>query len=116
MNEVLEVRDETAGIGHNSGDENVLVEVRLFNSLHQYSRTGLKYESVNFSAGSTVGDIVKEFGIPLKDIFLVLRNGSDITPGCIGAVINEFAELSDGDVIAFSGPIPFSWGYGAAVV
>jgi len=108
--------NETAQIGHNSGDVNVSVEVRLFNSLHRYSRVGLKHETLNFPAGSTVGDIVKEFQIPLKDIYLVLRNGSDITPGCLGVVINKHAVLNDGDVIALSGPVPFSWGYGAPVV
>jgi len=112
----MDVSNETAQIGHNSGEVNISVQVRLFNSMHRYSRVGLEHETLSVPAGSTVGDLVKEFGIPLKDIYVVFKNGRDITPGCLGVVINEYAALSDGDVIAFSGPIPFSWGYGAPVV
>ena len=53
----------------------------------------------------------------IAGIFLVLRNGRDITPGIYqGGVVNADAGLSDGDVIAFSGPVPYSYGYGAPVV
>jgi hypothetical protein len=64
-----------------------------------------------------VGDLIRSFRIPLAEIFLVLRNGRDITPGTYqGGIVNEDVVLEDGDVIAFSGPVPYSYGYGAPVV
>ena len=45
------------------------------------------------------------------------RNGRDVTPGIYrGGVVNTEAVLDDGDVIAVSGPVPYSWAYGAPVV
>jgi len=116
MDEILISEKNEGMIGHNSGDMDVTVEVRLFNSLHKFSKARLDGDKMSFPAGSTVGDIVDAFGIPLKEIFLVMRNGRDITPGCIGQVINRDVVLDDGDVIALSGPVPYSWGYGAPVV
>jgi hypothetical protein len=55
--------------------------------------------------------------LPIPEIFLVLRNGRDVTPGIYqGGVVNTEVALDDGDVIAFSGPVPYSWAYGAPVV
>jgi hypothetical protein len=64
-----------------------------------------------------VGDLIDRFKLPIHDIFLVLKNGRDITPGLYqGGAVNREAVLDDGDVIAFSGPVPYSYGYGAPVV
>lgn len=106
-----------AGIGHNADGIVLQVEARFFNSLSKYSgREGL-CRKLELPAGSRVGDIIGLFKLPLDEIFLVLRNGRDITPGIYqGGVVNEEVVLEDGDVIAFSGPVPYSYGYGAPVV
>ena len=44
-------------------------------------------------------------------------NGRDVTPGVYrGGAINREAALKDGDRLAFSGPVPYSFGYGAPAV
>lgn len=104
-------------IGHNTAGGRILVEVRLFNSLAKFSRSETLAERIEVPAGATVGDLIQRFRLPIPDIFLVLKNGRDITPGLYqGGVVNCEAALEDGDVIAFSGPVPYSYGYGAPVV
>lgn len=109
--------ERTNLIGHNVQGAKILVEVRLFNSLARFTRSERLAERLELSAGATVGDLIRHFQLPLADIFLVLKNGRDITPGLYqGGVVNTEAEIDDGDVIAFSGPVPYSYGYGAPVV
>lgn len=61
--------------------------------------------------------MIARLGIPLKEIFLVFRNGRDISPGLYqGGNVNVEASLREGDVVAFSGPVPYSYGYGAPIV
>ena len=103
-------------IGHNSQAAEVTIESRLFNSLTKYTDAKGWREKIRLPAGSTVGDLVRKINLPQSEIFLVLCNGSDISPGLVGGAVNMTAELRDGDVIAFSGPVPFSYGYGAPVV
>ena len=103
-------------IGHNAAQAIVRVEVRLFNSLSKYA-TGEGWTQLTLGAGATVGDVIERMGLPIPNIFLVLRNGRDVTPGIYqGGVVNTEAVLDDGDVLAFSGPVPYSWAYGAPVV
>lgn len=106
-----------AALGHNSGDVVLKIEARFFNSLAKYSgHDGLRC-NIEVPAGTCVGDLIGMFKVPLPEIFLVLKNGRDITPGLYqGGVVNEEAVLEDGDVVAFSGPVPYSYGYGAPVV
>ena len=107
----------SVGLGHNSGEVVLKVEARFFNSLAKYSGHSGISRSVDLPAGSSIGDLIREFDLPISEIFLVLKNGRDITPGIYqGGVVNEEPVLEDGDVIAFSGPIPYSYGYGAPVV
>ena len=40
----------------------------------------------------------------------------DVTPGRVGAPVNRGHEIVEGDVVALSGPVPYSDGYGAPVV
>jgi len=104
-------------IGHNTHGANVQIEARFFNSLAKYSGVDGVARKLGLPAGATVGDVIRMFALPLHDIYLVLRNGRDITPGLYqGGVINENVVLDEGDVIAFSGPVPYSYGYGAPVV
>ncbi len=106
----------TEGIGHNTQNATVCVEARLFNSLEKYAGPDGWRSIKNLPAGATVGDLVSEYGLPQHEIFLVLKNGRDISAGVVGDPVNLNAALEDGDVIAFSGPIPYSYGYGAPVV
>ena len=103
-------------IGHNSQDVTVTVEARLFNSLSRFAPPGGPFQAMEFPAGATVGDVIRQLNLPLDKVFLVLRNGRDITSGLVGARVNTAAVLDDGDVIALSGPVPYSFGYGAPVV
>lgn len=104
-------------IGHNTRGTLLRIEARFFNSLAKYSGGDGLVRRIEIEAGATVGDIIRMFALPLPEIFLVLRNGRDITPGLYnGGNVNESVALDDGDVIAFSGPVPYSYGYGAPVV
>ncbi|UCH73171.1 MAG: MoaD/ThiS family protein [Rhodospirillales bacterium] len=110
-------RDKTGGsmIGHNAGDVTVTIEVRLFNSLCKHAGNRGAVLPLTLPAGSSVGDVLQELVIPPDAVYLVLRNGRDITPSLYRG-INVEAILDEGDVIALSGPVPYSWGYGAPVV
>lgn len=103
-------------IGHNSQGGAVTVESRLFNSLTKYKGQRTTRETFTLPAGSTIGDVLEAWGLPKGKVFLCLRNGRDVTPGLVGAEINGDTVLDDGDVIAFSGPVPYSYGYGAPIV
>ena len=102
--------------GHNSAGALVTIESRLFNSLTKYKGAKTTREIFTLPAGSTVRDVLEAWGLPKREVFLCLRNGRDVTPGLVGAEINGDAVLNEGDVIAFSGPVPYSYGYGAPVV
>jgi hypothetical protein len=105
------------GIGHNSAAAAIHVEVRLFNSLARYTNSERFAERLEVEPGTTVGDLIRRFRLPLPEIFLVLKNGRDITPGLYqGGSVDMAVVVDDGDVIAFSGPVPYSYGYGAPVV
>ena len=103
-------------IGHNSTPACISIETRLFNSLAQYAEPGQWRQSFDLPTGSRIKDVVRLLVLPRSKIFLVLRNGRDVTPGLVGAEVELDLELIDGDVIAFSRPVPYSYGYGARVV
>jgi hypothetical protein len=105
-----------ATLGHNSGGGTVTIESRLFNSLTKYKGSKSTRETFTLPAGSTISDVLKAWGLPQQKVFLCLRNGRDVTPGLVGAEINADTVLDEGDVIAFSGPVPYSYGYGAPIV
>jgi len=103
-------------IGHNSSDFTISVEVRLFNSLAKFLPKHDHNPILTLSPGDTIGDILNRLGIPKSKVFLALCNGRDVTPGVVNGVIRTDYQPDEGDVIALSGPVPFSWGYGAPVV
>ncbi len=106
-----------AGLGHNAGGATIAVEVRLFNSLVRHAGPDGPVQRLEFEAGATVGDVIDRLRLPLADVFLVLRNGRDVSPGVYrGGQVNREATLDEGDVVAFSGPVPYSFGFGAPVV
>lgn len=104
-------------IGHNTREVTIRVEVRLFNSLARYAGGDSSGRTLELAAGATVGELMALLDLPRREIFLVMRNGRDISPGLYEAgQVNVDAVLEDGDAIAFSGPVPYSWGYGAPIV
>ncbi len=103
-------------IGHNAALAKVAVEVRLFNSLQKYAGPGGWRTQRELAAGATVGDLVRGLELPAAEVFLVMCNGRDITGGQVGDPVNLERALEDGDVIALSGPVPYSFGFGAPVV
>lgn len=109
--------EAAATIGHNAGGATIEIEVRLFNSLVRHGGPAGAVRRMSLEAGATVGDVVARLGLPPADVFLVLRNGRDVSPGLYGGgTFNRDAVLDAGDVVAFSGPVPYSYGYGAPVV
>jgi hypothetical protein len=103
-------------IGHNRGDVAVEIEVRMFNSIARYSNGNGQRFPLTVEPGATVGDVLSMLGVPAHEVFLVMVNGRDITPGVISDPVRTGYELDHGDVVALSGPVPYSWGYGAPVV
>lgn len=103
-------------MGHNTEGSTVTIESRLFNSLTRYRGQRSARETFTFPAGSTIRDVMDHWGLPREKVFLCMRNGRDVTPGLVGADVNVDTVLDDGDVIAFSGPVPYSYGFGAPVV
>jgi hypothetical protein len=102
-------------VGHNSAGITVSTEVRLFNSISRLGGEGGMFRRLELPAGSDLGDVLRRLSIPPGEVFLVFVNGRDITP-TLNAGIRTGYVIEDGDVIALSGPVPYSWGYGAPVV
>jgi len=92
------------------------VKVRLFNSLGR-SAGRQPFFSLSLPTGSRVADALDSLPVPESDIFLALHNGHNIMQGFgFRSGIESDRRLTNGDVLAFSGPIPFSRGYGSPVV
>ncbi|MGH1419121.1 MAG: MoaD/ThiS family protein [Hyphomicrobiaceae bacterium] len=102
-------------IDHNSQDATISIEVRLFNKLYDPTQKRIK-QHVQLPVGSQISDLIEQLKLTRNDIYLVMINGTDITPGRVGDPINLAPELEDGDVVALSGPVPMSGGYGSAIV
>jgi hypothetical protein len=103
-----------AEIGHNAGGIDIEVEVRVFNSIQQ--KIGGKIaRPMTLPAGGTVGDILSRLKVSAEDVFLVWCNGRDITRDLNSGVNVDFAP-EHGDVIAVSGAVPYSWGFGSPIV
>jgi sulfur carrier protein ThiS len=102
-------------LGHNSADVMVRIEVRLFNSLSRHLGPRNNIQQMEFEAGSTIADIVERLRLDPGRIFYILRNGRDVTKDLHGPA-DTSAFLEDGDVIALSGPVPYSFGYGAPIM
>ncbi len=105
-----------AGPGHNLAGVEIAVEVRFLNATTPYAGPGGTHQQHRLPAGTTVADLVGRLKVPGDKLFLVLINGRDVTPGLVGAAVNGARALEDGDVVALSGPVPYSYGYGAPVV
>ena len=90
---------------------------RFFNSLAKYRGHEGLCRKVEVPAGAKVGDLIDMFRLPPSEIYLVLLNGRDITPAVYqSGAVNREVPLDDGDIVAFSGPAPYSFGYGAPLI
>ncbi len=107
--------EQTAGIGHNQPDEPINIGLRLFNSVGQRFPPDARFSTVPLMPGSTIRDLFREYGVQQEGVFLIMVNGRDVTRSLYGGLNTDY-ELSDGDVVACSGPVPYSWGYGSPVV
>lgn len=102
-------------LGHNAAGIEVSVEVRMYNSVSRYSGgEGIK-RNLSLPAGSDIADILRTLAIPAEAVFLIFVNGRDITPMLNQGVRTSYV-IEEGDMIALSGPVPYSWAYGAPVV
>jgi hypothetical protein len=90
------------------------VEVCLFNSLAQYAEPRRGALHLRLPEGTRADGLLRTLGIPAGQVFAGWRNGRDIMTTFGGPVLPGVV-LAHGDRIAFSGPIPFSRGYGAPV-
>lgn len=105
-----------ARLGHNIQGVVIDVEVRLFNSVTRFANGDGTRHRLTIPAGTSVGELADRLRIPRSEIFLVLVNGRDVTPGLVGEAFKDYHVVEDGDVVAFSGAVPYSYGYGAPVV
>lgn len=90
------------------------IEVRLFNSLSRHAPNGRPVLRLEACDDCTVRDIAERLGIPESSIFVAFRNGRNVELAADGDRLA--VPVRDGDVIALSGPVPWSRGYGAPVV
>ena len=104
----------SAGMGHNSGDLQMQVELRMFNRVFADFGDGKVKHPVTLPVGTSVGEVLAQYSIPESEVFIAFVNGTDITtePGRV----HLSYELQEGDRLALSGPVPYSWGYGAPIV
>jgi len=107
---------EHAGIGHNRAAAAIEIEVKLFNSLAAFGGGRGPRFCLTLGEGATVAEVLALLGVPLREVYLAFVNGHDVTPGLVGAALRTGHELENGNVLALSGPVPYSFGYGIPVV
>lgn len=97
-----------AATGAHAHTAPVEVEVRTFNSLARYATVPGGRCRLSLPPGATVGDVLSRLGIPAPEVFLALVNGRDVSPGRVGVPVRTSHPLADGDVVALSGPVPYT--------
>jgi len=90
------------------------LEICLFNSLRKYGTGDMIFRKI-LPEGATVAELLRDLDLPTHEIYVAFRNGASITHD-LGKRFAEDTVLAHGDRVAFSGPVPFSRGYGAPVV
>jgi len=86
------------------------IEVRIYNSLQRFVEVPrLMLEAKD---PITVAKIVRTLRIDGDEVYVAFKNGKPLGRGLAAAAETV---ITDGDILALSGPIPFSWGYGAPV-
>lgn len=94
----------------------VEIEIRLFNSLARYAPAPGGRFTLRLPAAATVGDALARLDVPRERIFVLWLNGRSLKEGVgFDAAIEEQRGLASGDVLALSGPVPYSTAYGTPV-
>ncbi len=88
----------------------IKLEIRLFNKLYKFARNGAHQFKLDVPQDITYGELLEILNIPENKVFLALRNGRNIKLFPLNDIVNN------GEIIALSGPVPYSRGYGAPVV
>lgn len=97
--------------------ETIAIEIRFVSSLTKFSDSPRFAEKIDVAVGTTIGDLVARYGLPVEEIARVLCNGRDMNPGTYtGGNLDLGASISDGDVITFAGPAPAIPGMRSAAV
>jgi sulfur carrier protein ThiS len=86
------------------------IEVRIYNSLQKF--VSQPRFTLDVDGEVTVAKLVQQLKIDGGEIFVAFKNGTPLGRGYAAAAETT---VGDGDILALSGPIPFSWGYGAPV-
>jgi hypothetical protein len=89
------------------------IEIHFFNSLRHYGPPGGVLRT-RVPAHTRVADLADQLGLPPQAIYVTFQNGRNVMT-TNGGRIECDAVLSHGDRLAFSGPVPFSRGYGVPV-
>jgi hypothetical protein len=95
-------------VGHDLATAAIEVEVRMFNSLTRYAEGLGHSRRLRLKPGATVGDVLSMLGIPSREVFFALVNGRDFSPGRVGEPVRTSYRLRHGDVVALSGPVPYT--------
>ncbi len=103
-----------AWIGDNSGAVEISIRAKMFNSIRP-ADGGPRLRDMVLHAGATLKDVVQALNVDPGALFIVWANGRDVSKQMCGDINLDYV-LEDGDEIALSGPIPYSWGYGSPVV
>jgi len=88
----------------------ITLEIRLFNKLQGFAINGNHRFELSVPRGITYLDLLGKLRIPAEDVYLAFRNGRNIE------LFPEDDILQNGEIIALSGPVPYSRGYGSPVV
>ncbi|MDX1594164.1 MAG: hypothetical protein R3298_07940 [Gammaproteobacteria bacterium] len=92
------------------------IEIRLFNSLARYAPSRDARFALRLPDTATVADALRRLQIPRGRIFVLWLNGLNLKEGVgFEAEIESGRPLSSGDILALSGPIPYSTAYGTPV-
>lgn len=89
------------------------IEVHFFNSLCRFGPPGGVLR-LTVADGTPLAAIARRLGLPEREIYVTFHNGRNAMTS-FGGSIEADAVARAGDRIAFSGPVPFSRGYGAPV-
>ena len=68
------------GLGHDSRDAAITIEIRAFNSMTQYCSRNQIAAPRSYPADTTHSDVVRDLDVPESEIFLILVNGRDFAP------------------------------------
>lgn len=89
------------------------VEIHFFNSLRRFGPPGGVLRTT-VPPQTRVAELAEQLGLPPGAIYVTFQNGRNVMT-TNGGSIEADAEISCGDRLAFSGPVPFSRGYGVPV-